>query len=324
MLASAPVLAPRRLYFNWERSHWSAGALDFSQDRRDWEAVGPDERTMLVDSLAPFFAGEARVANTFGPILMSAADDQERAFLATQQADEARHMQFFSRFWREVFLPDERDHRAALHHAEERCNAAFSELFDRRLNGAVERLWKDPSSVEAKIEAITVYHLIVEGVLGLTAMHFVLDYLRKNAIMPGIVEGMTNTKRDEHRHVAYGTWYLRERCREEARYGVLIQNSIGELLPYAAGVVTDGDVGFLGGEGGCGCSSVRPSVFLDYPSNVVNAYALTAVSRRLQVIGGSTHELQQLLGLAAMCLNGSAERMHSAEPADVEPRSLPQ
>src|SRR5262245_25730491 len=150
-LAQLEVLGPRRLYFNWEKGHWSAGALDFTQDRRDWANLREAERTMLVEALAPFFAGEERVANTFGPIMMSATGDQELAFMATQNVDEARHMQFCDRFWREVFMTDAQDRRAAIDHAQERCNDAFTQLFDRRLKTTVERLRQDPSHIEAKI-----------------------------------------------------------------------------------------------------------------------------------------------------------------------------
>jgi hypothetical protein len=30
--------------------------------------------------------------------------------------------------------------------------------------------------------------------------------------MPGFAEGFANIARDEHRHVAYGTWFLQQKC----------------------------------------------------------------------------------------------------------------
>ena len=282
---------PRRLYYLWERRHWASAALDFEQDRRDWADFPALGRELLIQSLAPFFAGEERVAAAFAPIVLSAEDEQEAAFLATQQVDEARHMQFFDRFWREVFVPDEDASEAALADARARCNDAFTELFDRRLMGAVDRLRLDPRDMDAKVEAVTIYHLIVEGVLGLTGQRFTLDYLESNSILPGIAEGFRNVKRDEHRHVAWGTWFLRGKCRENDRYGAMVQDTLLELLPVAAGVMVESADGV--------CDGLDPCEFLGYPSAELNHYALIGLSRRLKVIGGATDDVQQFAASGA-------------------------
>ena len=52
--------------------------------------------------LSAFFIGEERVTTQFSGLVMAYEDEQEEAFLTTQQVDEARHMQFFDRFYREV------------------------------------------------------------------------------------------------------------------------------------------------------------------------------------------------------------------------------
>jgi ribonucleoside-diphosphate reductase beta chain len=291
MLARLEVFGPGKLYFNWEKGHWSVGALDFAQDRQDWANLREEQRSLVIGALAPFFAGEERVANTFGPILMSATDDAELAFLATQQVDEARHMQFCDRSWREVFMTHAKHRPTALQDAEERCNTAFTQLFDQRLKDTVERLRRSPGDVEARIEAITIYHLIVEGVLAVTAMRFVLDYLEKRSILPAVTQGLQNTKRDEHRHIAFGTWYLRQKCREQERYAFLVQKTLMELMPVAAAIVIPGGTG--------ACDGLDPLEFLDYPSALVSHYALTALSRRLKVIGGATQEIQQFVASGA-------------------------
>ncbi len=290
-LARLEVLGPSKLYFNWEKGQWSAGALDFTRDCQDWANLREEQRSIVIGALAPFFAGEERVANMFGPIMMSATDDQELAFMATQQADEVRHMQFCDRFWREVFMTDANQRSTAIQDAQERCNSAFTQLFDRRLRDAIERLRTSPTDVEAKIEAVTIYHLIVEGVLAVTAMHFVLDYFDRHSILRAVSEGLHNTMRDEHRHIAFGIWYLRQRCREEDRYGFLVQSTLMELMPVAAAIVVPGGTG--------ACDGLDPVEFLDYPSALVSHYALTALSRRLKVIGGATQEIQQFAASGA-------------------------
>jgi ribonucleoside-diphosphate reductase beta chain len=286
-----PIL-PRDLYFLWEKRQWASGAINFQQDRRDWAKLSEDNRLMLIKSVAPFFAGEERVAAAFAPILLSADDEQEAAFLATQQVDEARHMQFFDRFWREVFVSDENARRAAVEGARARCNEAFTELFDRRLMRAVDRLRTDPRNVEAKVEAVAIYHLVIEAAMGLTGQHFLLDYFEKHRILPGIAEGFRNIKLDEHRHVAWGTWYLRRKCREDNRYGAIVQNALLELLPVVASVLIEG--GLAGA-----CDGLDPVEFLDYPSAEVCHFALFGLSRRLKVIGGGTEEVQRFTASGA-------------------------
>ena len=56
----------------------------------------------------------------------------------------------------------------------------------------------------------------IEGTLALTGQYFLTDYMERFSILPGWVEGFKLISRDEHRHVAYGTWFLREKARDEA------------------------------------------------------------------------------------------------------------
>jgi ribonucleoside-diphosphate reductase beta chain len=280
-------LLPRQLYFLWERRHWAAGALNFEQDRRDWAALHDDQRSMLISSIAPIFVGEERVAAAFAPIVLSAEDEQETAYLSTQQVDEARHSQFHDRFWREVLVPEDDTSKKALQGARARCNDAFTELFDRRLTQAVDRLRADPQNTDAKVEAVTIYHLAIEGTMALTALHFLLDYFSKKSICPGISEGFRNIKRDEHHHVAFGTWFLRRKCREQERYGLIVQRVLMELLPVAASILIEG--------GGGACDGLDPIEFLDYSGAEVSHYALLSLSRRLTVIGGATQEIRHFV-----------------------------
>jgi ribonucleoside-diphosphate reductase beta chain len=284
-LAKLRLLGPARLYLLWESRHWASSALDFEQDRRDWAEFPQAGRDLLIGSLAPIFAGEERVAAMFPPIVMSAENDHEAAFLSTQQVDEARHTHFFDRFWREVFLPDTDESEAAVADARARCNDAFTELFDRRLLAAVEGLRLDPHDIEAKVQAVAIYHLVVEGMLGLTSLNFSLKYVRSNEILPGIAEGFANVKRDEHRHVAWGTFFLRAKCRESDRYGAIVQQTLFDCLPIAAAVAVE--------DGQGACDGLDACEFLGFPSAEINRYALRSLARRLKVIGGATEEVQR-------------------------------
>src|SRR5918999_1383826 len=68
---------------------------------RSLKLMDPQQLYQLWD-LSSFFVGEERVTTQFSGLVMAYEDEQEEAFLPTQQVDEARHMQFFDRWFREV------------------------------------------------------------------------------------------------------------------------------------------------------------------------------------------------------------------------------
>ncbi len=117
----------------------------------------------------------------------------------------------------------------------------------------------------------------------MTGMHFVIDFCEKHAILPSIAEGLRLVRRDERRHVAWGTWYLRQKCREDQCYGQIVQRAVAELLPVAASVFVEGGLAV--------CDGLDPCEFLDYPSPQLNYVALTELARRLKSIGGATKEM---------------------------------
>src|SRR5918911_1038689 len=99
----AKLLSYRELYELWERQQWATQDLDFSQDRTDWqERIPDDEKMQRLFGLSAFFVGEQRVTDELGPIMRACPREEQRVFLSTQIADEARHVQFFNRFYSEV------------------------------------------------------------------------------------------------------------------------------------------------------------------------------------------------------------------------------
>ena len=129
--------------------------------------------------LSSFFVGEQRVAAELGPIMRAVPDEDMRIFLCTQIADEARHVAFFDRFYREVGVL-EADGAAGAPGGDQRApQPRVHTLFDEMLHGRVDRLAVEPEDREALVEAITIYHMIAEGMLALTGQHFIIDYNEK-------------------------------------------------------------------------------------------------------------------------------------------------
>ena len=273
----AKLLDYNQLYELWERQQWATQDLDFSQDRIDWhERIPPDERYVRMYGLSGFFIGEQRVTDELGPIMRAAPTEEMRIFLSTQIADEARHVRFFERFYSEVGIVEGADDLGErLRATEKHLNEDFGELFDGMLKTRVDRLAAEPEDTVTLVEAITLYHMVIEGVLALTGQHFIISYNEEQGTLPAFVEGFGNVARDEHRHVAFGARFLAEMAAADVRYREAIQRTLVESLPVAEGVLRppfapddDDDFEIFG-------VSMRET----------QAFAAQALTRRLKVIG---------------------------------------
>jgi ribonucleoside-diphosphate reductase beta chain len=272
-LGRIKLLTPQQLYELWERQQWLSQELDFSQDKHDWTSLTEEERDWFVWGMSAFFVGEERVTTQFSGLVMAYEDEQEESFLTTQQVDEARHMQFFDRFYREVVGMGDAGIQDRLAKVRENVNDDFVELFDNALVDAGRRLIADPSNVDAKVDFVTAYHMVIEGTLALTGQWTITDYWEKTGKMAGFLEGFKNVARDEHRHVAYGTWYLKKACAESPELADRVRATLHELLPIASGVLVPPG------------QDPNDWELLGYTSEQVNKFAFTALTRRLKVIG---------------------------------------
>jgi ribonucleoside-diphosphate reductase beta chain len=270
----AQLLSYRELYMLWERQQWRTQDLDFSQDREDWHGFDRQERFQRMYGLSSFFIGEQKVAEELGPIMRAAPTEDQRIFLCTQIADEARHVRFFERFYQEVGVYEESDLASLLSRTSEHLNTNFHVLFDEMLKSRVDRLAAEPDNTEALVEAITLYHMVIEGMLALTGQHFIMEYNTQEGVLPTFVEGFQNVARDEHRHVAFGTAFLQEKAEEDERYKAAIQRTLEESLPVADKVLSppwaqdDEDFEMFG-----------------YTLAETREFATNALTRRLKFIG---------------------------------------
>src|SRR5947209_4078977 len=125
-------------------------------------------------------------------------------------------------------------------------------------------------------ERVTTHHMVIEGTLALTGQEFITRFMEEHELLPGFTEGFRNIARDEHRHVAYGTWFLQQKVRAHPEAAGRVQEKLAELLPIAAAVLVPP-----------GLQLGDSYELLGYSSDEVNQYAFTALSRRLRVIGVS-------------------------------------
>ncbi len=268
------LMPPQRLYELWERQHWLTQELDFSQDRQDWANLTSEQRDEIIWGLSSFFIGEERVTTQFSGLVMAYEDEHEESFLATQQVDEARHMQFFDRWYREVVGLDEPDFEGRLARVREELNDAFTTLFDGALVEAGQRLIADPRDRAAKVDFVVTYHMVIEGTLALTGQNFITEYFRNEGLFPGFVEGFENVARDEHRHVAYGTWYLQRTAGRDPALAERLRSKLMELIPVAAAVLVPP-----------GIDPHEEWELLGYRSSEIQEFAFKSLTRRLKAIG---------------------------------------
>ncbi|MDQ3741427.1 MAG: ribonucleotide-diphosphate reductase subunit beta [Actinomycetota bacterium] len=272
-LSKVKLMNPQQLYELWERQPWSAHAIDLGRDAEEYATrVTQEEKESLAYNLSAFFIGEERVATQFSGLVRAYEDQGEEAFLTTQQVDEARHAQFFNRFYAEVLRRDG-TFDGRLEKAREDVNDAFIQLFDVELVNAQEQLLANPGDLEAKVDFVVLYHMVIEGTLALTGQFFMQDYLEKQGKLPGLLEGYQRISQDEHRHVAYGTWFLQQKAGDPA-IRRRIQAKLMELVPIATAVLVPP-----------GVEDPYDYEILGYHSSVTHKFAFDALSRRLKVIG---------------------------------------
>jgi ribonucleoside-diphosphate reductase beta chain len=268
------LLSYEQLYNLWERQQWATQDIDFTQDRIDWhERIPEEERFQRMYGLSSFFIGEQKVAEELGPMMRAAPTEEMRVFLCTQIADEARHVRFFNRFYDEVGILEADTLQGRLMETSEHVNPEFNQLFDEMLKSRVDGLARRPEDLELLVEAITLYHMVIEGMLALTGQHFILQYNEDVGTLPGFCEGFNNIARDEHRHVAFGARFLREMAQADSRYGDAITRTMTEVAPIADGVLqpkwyVEGETEVLG-------ASMEET----------RAFAMKCLERRLKVIG---------------------------------------
>src|ERR671918_322394 len=162
------LMEPQELYELWERQQWQSQGIDLERDKEQWAELSDEDKEEHLWGLSSFFVGEERVTTQFSGLVMAYEDEQEEAFLTTQQVDEARHMQFFDRYYREVFEVSEEHMPDRLATVREHVTDAFVTLFDEKLVEIGKRLIADPSDLEAKVDFITTYHMVIEGPPALT------------------------------------------------------------------------------------------------------------------------------------------------------------
>jgi ribonucleoside-diphosphate reductase beta chain len=263
---------PQQLYRQWEHRQWNPFEIDLSADRDDWQRLGDDDRGLVLWALASLMVAEERITTQFASLIMAADSEEEATFLATQQVDEARHMQHYARVQDEV-IADPQAIATHVARSRELLGEPFEAIFDKALVQAHERLAANPRDRAAKVDFVTTYHLVIEATLGLTAFQFITRYLENEGLLPGFVGGYTKIHHDEQRHIAYGIWFLREAVAADEALGDRVRETLRALLPSVSAALAPPD------RDGTDWEALGAS------AEEIRDFAVSGLSRRLKIVG---------------------------------------
>jgi ribonucleoside-diphosphate reductase beta chain len=189
------------------RLQWDPEAIDLTPDARAWAELPAERRRRLMTLLAGFRVGEDAVSQHIAPF----ADAAREATLASQESlmawvfflqrrDEDRHARLVDRIAAEVLglpgdTPAERREAAKVH-----APAGVVELFEARLPETATELAAGRTGLA---EGVSLYHMLLEGVVFLAGQHALLEDLADGAL-PGVREGLERIQADERWHVGFG------------------------------------------------------------------------------------------------------------------------
>ncbi|HET9985065.1 MAG TPA: hypothetical protein VFQ38_15805 [Longimicrobiales bacterium] len=239
---SYPAVAAERylqLFTNSKRLFWDPADIDLSADREDWERIRRDHAAegfaeQILQLLGLFHAGEASVTRVLAPFVDAVARAglgiEMELFLGSQLYEEAKHYDFFDRYFREV-LWDETpgalagDPRAVL--------VDDLEEIARRL-----RREEEPARLlDVLTEGVTHYMGVVEAMLARTGYRGAGEALDERGWLPGLAEGFRLVRRDEGRHVAFGIQFLRDVAAADLRRRAIVAAAFDRQLPRVVGTI---------------------------------------------------------------------------------------
>ena len=241
-----------RYYRNAVERHWDPGDIDLETDRENLIAAAADSEGDFEDAwdgflagIAKFGAGEDAVTEDLAPLACVLEDIDDQLYLTTQLYEEAKHADFFDRYWREVVwaVEDEQGWERSNPRDDKWFNEPYHELFDRNRRAQYRLLEED--TPENRGRAYCHYHLTIEGILAQTGYYamqhsFGGEYTDEGVPhLPGLVEGFDLIRSDEGRHVGFGMSQLKKLVRSGEVDATLINETVSELLPLLEGITED-------------------------------------------------------------------------------------
>lgn len=232
-----PDSFPMRLFQKAKKlGVWDPADIDFTLDKTMWAEASEAEKQGSLQILSSFQAGEEAVTLDLLPLMMAVAKEgriEDEMYLTTFLFEEAKHVEFFSRWFREVPGIDLAS-LGQLH------SPNYRRLFYQELPESLHILSSDPSP-KNQLRASVTYNMIVEGVLAETG-YFLFDLgaqLRGQNHMTGLRSGIQKLRQDESRHIAYGIYLISRILAENPTLWSEAEARMRELEPLAFGFIEE-------------------------------------------------------------------------------------
>lgn len=234
-----------RYFRNAVDRHWDPYEIPLERDKLNLIEFDHQEGETDFDNfrrgLALFGAGEESVTEDLAPLAVALTDIEDEMFVTTQMYEEAKHAEFFDRYWQEVINPveEERGYEVTTPLLDRFFMPDYVELFEKN-EEAMHRLLTDDTP-ENRVRAYTHYHLVIEGILAQTGYygfhHNFSGEVQELPHLPGLVEGFANIRSDEGRHVGFGMAKIKEHLRDDAVSPDVLHETLGDLIPLTQGIV---------------------------------------------------------------------------------------
>ena len=270
---SQMIQTPADLFRRWLSLRWDPVAIDLTADSQRWLQLDQSVRHMLRRTMVHFLAGEQIVTDLLGPLLNhDVPREDERLYLATQIADEAVHTVFFRRLCESFF-----GFQGTIEQIMPETSEAFRQVFEQ-LSADVNEVRRSPWRRAAWVRAVTSYHLVVEGFLGLSGQRALVQNLKHTGGFPGFTAGIKGIMQDESRHIIFGVIALSRRVAEEPALAAQITDRLLTLAKPVMQIATG--------------SSLRMPISANAPKP---PSALEQMAKRLRIIGVPANDVARVL-----------------------------
>src|SRR6201996_9811985 len=186
-----------------ESLQWDETALDFRPDQQAWPTLDDGGKARVLGLIAGFCIAESAVSVHIDAFEAAAANEWVAACFRAQARDEHRHARFFDRVAAEVAAIPGDGVAARLDVLRTLVHPDLVALFEERLPATARRLAEDHDGL---INAVGLYHMVLEGVVLLAGQNAMLDTLGGLSTgLPGIRRGVELVLRDERWHMGFGT-----------------------------------------------------------------------------------------------------------------------
>lgn len=285
-------ILPWKLWEKAKKLMWDPADLDFSKDVEQWNAFSFEQKLGVIQLARGFMVGEEGVTLDILPLVLAMSDEgrtEETMFLTTFVFEEAKHVDFFRRWFDAVGVDFAEVDQIVFARLRDRgieppSDESRNPMFQIILPKVMRRLLVDRSS-QALLDAAVTYNQFVEGCLAIAGYRLWSGMFAQFGVMPGLQEGLSLVQRDERRHIAYGTYLCRRLISAEP-----------ELFEYAAQRMYDLRDGYVSGmqpgqSGGYGSDGGGPQDQQQQALNATFAFfspfreqVLKQVDRRVEVM----------------------------------------